>query len=384
MATKAATRQMSGRSCTIAADGSSQNWRSYLRLALGALALTLASASAAQHKVYSTGYEISQTGLWPSLYWIDNDRLLFAGIETADMEAAIVRKDEERRHLKKLYLWDARTKSVKHYADATEVCVADGVVHYRVRVDWEAGKIVERVGPLGSEKEIERPSGSKEELSRTAQIKWVRSQHTCKTHVLSELVPPPAKGHRILVLREGDGYLDVGPLAPKERLDQRGKPVLLFRPGRQSAVELPMKIEQGSGNPHYSPYLGAYVSRPRPKGSDPGHITSWPRGLPFTIYTFKSDGDSREAVIPYGEWGTITQVWPTPLGWIFSGHGAVRAKAGLFLFHTSSARRLDNGQVYEISVSKDGCRVAVGIQNRHLDMGTPINLKIIDLCPGTR
>jgi hypothetical protein len=300
------------------------------------------------------------------------------------MEAAIRAKDTDRARLKKLYVWDSTTKSVKLYADAKDVCVADGLVHYTVRVDSAAGKIIERVGPFGSEKEIEKPLTAKGELARGAQTVWVRSKHTCRIHTLRELVPPPEKGRRIIVLRDGDGYIDAGPLATKDLLDQRSKPIRLFHPERQSPIELPMKIEQGAGNPSYSPYLGAYVSKPRPKGSDPGHITSWPRGVPFTIYTFKSSGDLSESMIPYGEWGTLSQPWPTRAGWIFSGYGVVRARAGLFLFDASSARRLDTGQVYEITVSKDGCRAAVGIQNRHLEMGTPINVKVIDLCSGSR
>lgn len=369
------------RGCTIATDSSRQEHRRYWCSALSVLAITSASSVIAQAKVYETGYETSRSSR-SSLHWIDNDRLLFTGMNTADMNAAIAKKEAKREErLKKLYLWDAKTNSVTLYADAKAVCVADGVVRYTVREDKAAGKVVERVGPLGSEKEIETLV-SDEISSRTAQSVWVYSKHTCKTHLLRELVPPPEKGRRIIVLREGDGYIDAGPLDTKELRDQRIMPVRLFLPDRRSPVELPMKIEQGSGNPSYSTYLGAYVTRPRPKGSDPGHITDWPRGMPFTIYTFKSTGEVSESVLPYGEWATIYQVQPTRAGWIFSGQGVVRAKAGLFLFRNSAARRLDTGQVYEVTVSGDGCRAAVAIQNRNLEMGTPINLKVFDVCKG--
>jgi len=33
-------------------------------------------------------------------------------------------------------------------------------------------------------------------------------------------------------------------------------------------------------------------------------------------------------------------------------------------------------------VTPNGCVAAVAIQNRHLDMGTPTNLRIFDLCKG--
>jgi hypothetical protein len=370
------------RGCIIAVSARIQG-RRILRFALGPLAFSVASVCAGQSRVFDTGYEIAR-GQASSLYWIDNERLLFAGTFTADMEAAIRNKDANRGRLKKLYLWNASTRVATLYADAKDVCVADGAVHYTVRIDESAGKIVERVGPIGSEKDIEKPLAPKGELSRGAQTVWVRSKHTCRIHRLSELIPPPEAGRRIIVLRNGDGYIDAGPLAPKELLDQRNRPIRLFHPNRQSPVELPITIEQGAGNPTYSQYVSAYVSRPRPIGSDPGHITSWPRGLPFTIYTFTSNGLLDKSVIPYGEWGTLAQPLPTRVGWVFSGYGEIRRKAGLFLFDVSSVRRLDTGQVYEIAVSKDGCRVAVGIQNRHLDMGTPINLKVIDLCLGAR
>jgi len=42
--------------------------------------------------------------------------------------------------------------------------------------------------------------------------------------------------------------------------------------------------------------------------------------------------------------------------------------------------KIDTGPVMNIGVAPDGCKVAVAIQNRHLEMGTPINLKVVELC----
>ena len=137
------------------------------RALCGVVGLLLPSASlAADPAIVDTGYEIIHTIVTPSLYWIDNNRLLFAGIKTADMQKAFDAKEENRvARLRKLYLWDNIAKSVRHYADAQSGCFSDGVVHYQVRVDKTAGKAFFKEGLLGSEKEIEKPLPSKEELS---------------------------------------------------------------------------------------------------------------------------------------------------------------------------------------------------------------------------
>ena len=335
--------------------------------------------------VSDTGFEIIPTIVTPSVYWVDDNRLLFAGIKTADMQKAITAKEENRvERLKKLYFWDDATKSVRLYADAQSACFSDGVIHYQVRVDKAAGKVVVKEGPFGSEKEIEKTLPSKDELTWQEENKRVRSNFTCRTHLRNELSPPAPQGRRIIVLREGDGYLDAGPQGTIEligeiRANGPGN-IRLFHPGRSAPIDLPITLEQGLGVPIYSRYLSAYVTLPRPKGSDPGHVTEWPRGLPFTVISFKATGETSEVIIPYDQLVNITWAQPTRMGWIFGG-GNFYKSSGLYVFDGKKVSKIDVGLVREIAVAPDGCRTAVGIENKHLERGySPVNLKVFDFC----
>jgi len=360
-------------------------WQILCRAFLSLIASAIACpAVAAKPVVYDTNYEIIHKVLTPSVYWIDNERLLFEGIKTSDMNVAVANRERDRvKRLKKLYLWDKKSGSVRFYAEGSNLCVSSGVLHYTVRTDKTGGIRIVKRGPLGLEQEGEIALPTKEELSPQGQMARVRGDITCKTYLRAELSPPASQGRRIIVLRDGDGYLDAGPegtieLVREIRATGPGR-IKLFRPGNPTPIELPMTLEQGPGSPIYSEYLGAYVTFPRPKGSDPGHSTDWPHGLPFTVYTFKATGQATDIEIPYDRLVNIAWVQPTRRGWLFGGGNFYRS-LGLYLFDGTALSRLDAGAVNEIAVAPDGCRAAVAIQNKHLDMGTPINLRIFDLC----
>jgi hypothetical protein len=341
-----------------------------------ALAVT-GSGVAAKPTVSDTGYEII-LGSLPSLYWVDNNRLLFAGIRRADMNAAIAAKDAGRvARLKKLYLWDDTAKSVRLYADAQEVCFSSGFVSYRVRTDKAAGKEIVKEGPLGSEKEIERPLPSQEA---------VRSIFTCKVHLRSELMPPAPRFRKVVVFREGDGYLDMGPGGGKNYLEERRafpRNLTLYQSETGKAVSLPMTWDEEivSLQVAYSDYRRAYVLRPQmPRDSALGRVTSWPKGQPLVVYLLWADGRVESISIPYFFTPGLGDPRPTKAGWIFGG-GYFR-EVGLHLFDGKGISKLDTGAEQEIAVSPDGCKAAVGIQNKHLEMGTPINLKVFQFCVG--
>jgi len=334
--------------------------------------------------VFDTGYEIIPRTLSPSVYWIDNDRLLFEGINRSEMDAALANREPQRvGRLKRLYLWDDRTGSIRFYADGAGLCVADGIVHFTVLEDGASGSRIIREGPPGSEKEIRT-----DERGDRGRADTLYSQLACKTYARGDLSPPVPPGRRVVVLREGDGYLRAGPVGIAQRIEELrahgSRHIRLFRPGSSAGIELPFTLEQGPGYPIYSDYLGAYVTLPQPKGSAPGRITSWPRGLPFTVYSFSASGETREIIIPYGEWGAIAWAQPTSAGWIFAGQGAPTPRAGLFMFGSGAVRKLDSGYVYEIAVSPDGCRAAAAIKNRLLEIAAPTNLKVFGLCADDR
>src|SRR4051812_18089967 len=120
--------------------------------------LTLMQACSDSHTDsggYPTGYEVGYRQR-DSVFWVEETRLVFAGMPSAEMRAAVSSnqpKAEER--LKKLYLWDRKTKTATLYADAKFACFSKGNIRYATHIDEAASKRTIREGPLGSEQETE-------------------------------------------------------------------------------------------------------------------------------------------------------------------------------------------------------------------------------------
>jgi hypothetical protein len=351
---------------------------------LGTVAVAFASTGAAQPKIYDTGYEIIHSTLSPSLYWVDNNRLLFAGLRTADMDAAVAKKEDNRvERLKKLYVWDESTKSVKLYADARGVCVANGIVRYTVGVDKAAGKALVREGPFGAEKEMKFPLPSKEELSTQGQMARVRSNFTCKTHLRSEFTPPPSSDRNAVVLHDGRSYLDLGPSIGAGMQLRRAFPRnLVLHQANGKEIQLPMTWEEDFSpfQVAYSDHKGAYILRPRaPRGAAIGLSQPWPKNQPLVSYLVWADGHTESISIPYWPAEYLIDPRPVKTGWIFGG-GKSRETTGLHLFDSKAVAKIDSGFVKEIAVAADGCKAAIAIQLKFREMDTPTNLRIVDLC----
>ncbi len=359
--------------------------------AIGYLAiLALTNPVAASKPVVSdTGYEMVHMILTPSLHWVDSNRLLFAGIKNVEKNAAISAKEIDRvARLKKLYVWDSASQSVRLHADAQSVCFSKGFVSYIVRADKVAKKQIVREGLFGFEKELVRALPSKEEISAQEKLAPVRSNFTCKTHRRAELVPPARRDRNIVVLHEGDGYLELGPNLGSDVAEKRAhaRNLTIFQATTGKATPLPMTWDEDFSPTEvvYSTYRGAYVLRPR----KPGNVRDekrriWSRDFPPTVHLLWSDGRTETISIPYLPSEYVTHPQLAKAGWIFGGGNFYKA-AGLYLFDGQAVQKIDVGLVKEIAVAPDGCRAAVGIQNRHLDMGTPVNIRIFEFCSGGR
>jgi hypothetical protein len=325
--------------------------------------------------VYDTGYEIFDVTVMPSLYWVDNDRLLFSGMKAGR---------GPRPDLRKLYMWDARTKSITLYADAKNACVVDGVIRYTVRVDNDAGKAIVREGAPGSEKEVEETLPSKHQPLDPP----IYSNFTCRTHLRSQLRPPAPRFRHVAVLRQGDGYLDLEPGGGPNLLEDLRAPKknLILYQASGKAIELPLTWDEQFSELQitFSSYRKAYVLRPRaPRGSPLGIHGPWPRGQRLWVYLLKADGQVEATSIPYLPTEYITHPQPVASGWIFGGGNFYKA-AGLYVFDRSTVSKLIDGLVKETAASPNGCKAAVGIQEKHLEMGTPTLMKIFDFCAGGR
>jgi hypothetical protein len=351
------------------------------RISLAACALALVfglSARAASPTVLDTGYEIPRVAPLPSLHWIDNNRLLFAGYKTPDSNAAFAAREQYRdARLRKLYLWDATTRSVRPYADAQSVCVSQGVISYAVKEDKVAGKQVVKEGPFGSEREFERP---------IAPAESVRSNFTCKSHLRQELVPPAPRFRHVVVLHEGDGYLDLKPGGGPNLLEELRAPKrnLKLYQANGKGIELPITWDEQftEFDVAFSDYRNAYVLRPHaPRGSSIGISEPWPQGQPLVMYLLWADGQVKRMAIPYLPTEHLISPHPTRVGFLFGGGKSPRS-TGLYVFDGKTQSKLEAGFVYEIAVTADGCKAAVGINSRPYDMGAPISIRIFTLCMG--
>ena len=356
-------------------------WQILCRAFLSLFAWSLAChAIAAKPVVYDTGYEIFRKIVSPSMYWVDSERLLFEGINTSDMNVAVAKHDRHRvKRLTKLYLWDKKTTSVRMYAEGSALCVANGIVHYTAAVRSANGQKIVREGPLGSEREVELDITIKKKSTDP-----IFGQLACKSLQRGDLVPPPGRYRNVVVLRDGHRYLDLGPNIGADLSLRRAHPrnLVLYAGSGAEATKLPLTWDEDFSpfDVLYSEYLGAYILRPRaPRGAQIGLSQPWPKNEPLIVYSLWPDGRVATTSVPYRPTEFLTNPLPVTTGWIFGGGNFYRA-SGLYLFNGKAVTKLDSGLVKEIAVSPDGCAAAAAIQSKHLDMGTPTNLKIFALC----
>lgn len=315
--------------------------------------------------IHDTGYEVDPLITNGSAYWLDNERLLFFGMRAGH---------GPRPDIRKLYIWDAKTNKTQFYAEALGVCVSDGFVSYRLRVDIKARIETVKEGTFGSEKEITRPLPPKGSL---------HSKLTCKSHLRIDLRPQPHRQHVVVVLKNGHGYLDLGPHigAALDEGDAPIRNVILYRANAE-AVRLPMTWEErfSQFGVTYSAYRKAYVLVPgAPRGAPVGILGPWPKNRPLKVYLLQAEGAIAEISIPYSPSEYLGDPKPVKPGWIYGGGDFYRS-SGLYLFDGKGISKLDRGLVKETAVSADGCKAAVAIQTAHLRTATPTNLKVFDFC----
>ena len=201
-------------------------WNRVHRVGMFAIALavaflyasTLAAANAKATPIAAdTQYAIWNLIVTPSLYWVDNDRLLFAGFRADEIQAAIKSRQivDPVTRLRKLYLWDNSKKSARLYANADRVCFADGLVSYVLRIDKAAKKQVVKEGPFGSEKEVEKPLPPEGA---------VRSNFTCRAHQRDDLVIGVAAAHALAIALAVTGERAAQPVAGRKEVDPGREP----------------------------------------------------------------------------------------------------------------------------------------------------------------
>lgn len=335
-------------------------------------AVPLLSAHAAP-QVLDAGYRLARHG---KLYWIDSDRVLFYG-GTAKQRLGKRNDRAKGPGSGGTYIWNVRSGALEHISEWEITCYHPDYSTWSL-MHAESGQRRFKAGKFGQETEL-----SSEERKLQSAPGQMRDDFTCKTHSRSDLSPPAPRGRRIIVLRDGDGYLDFGHEISFEPTPQF-ESIVFYRHASSEPMQLPLLVKERLSSPVYSEFVDAYIlfpsqDRSRPNTSDP----VWPKERPQPIYQLNRDGQLKTTIVPAGEWHDVHHPTPTKAGLIFSG-GDFYRNLGLWLLEAGKVRRLIAGYVHALKVSPNGCEAAIGIQLKHLEMGTPIHLKVVDLCVGGR
>jgi hypothetical protein len=327
--------------------------------------------------IKEAGYELIDNG--NQVFWLDNDRVLFNG---ADYNELVPRSGDGRLIPKSaLFIWDTRTDRVTRYGDIDgRLCYADGYVRYPLRGRGEL--VTFKIGKLGAEDErdlIFKPGEPRPEVNR----------FTCREFRTEDL--RPTRENHLIPLREGHGFLDLGPAQKlkivQERLEE--EPIHLYPEGGKPSAALPIDKREAS---HlllsYSAFNDVYLMYSAiPKSGRVGVITNWPHGKPQPLYVMRPDGQTTVIDVPYdvSRSGLANDYWLLRPGVFMISDNRYRGVEGGYLIRGGQFVRLMRGSIRAVGVSPDGCKVAVGIQptdERERKRSTAAQLKMVNVCEG--
>lgn len=341
--------------------------------------------------------------------WMDNDRVIFSAF----------RKDVPRSSDPeglRIVIWDTAKDSVTPYAEGKLLCYNEGRIVYQT----EATKFISRgvaiekgkIGEMGKEQSVELGASD---------TNWLFNPYSCNSYgslgySTWDEIHRPNPGMRILRLREDHGYLDLytnnrkwvetitqkgGETGPKliqlrevtgiEYVPENKYLIKYYRPG-QPPIELGIVNGGITGRPVFSKYANAYVldqlipdrrsveaSQPHqfPVGPPAVHLLS-PEGELTTIKypdNLYNDSKRRAQKINVTRSGLViglpTQSFRPMLG-----------DTGMLLVRGDKVIKIMDGQVDDVDVSPDGCKVVF----RHAELNNSAYLctiKMINVCSGT-
>ena len=300
--------------------------------------------------VVDSGFWSTNVALDKNIYWLDEDRVIFAGY--------LPRSDEQRNAemqvlSKGIFIWDTRDGSTVRYADIYGyLCHSAGYISYLARVTDR--HVVFRDGLLGQEKETLSPGA--------AQERALLSPLTCKLPHAAR--PQLARGHEPFALLDGHGYLDLKGRYGSAPVDLE-QPVLLYRPDTTEPVELPVtRVEVDVNRIRYFEFNDSYLLwDAHARGAAPGKLKPWPPGMPRPVYLMTPAGEVTTIEIPYAPWmadGEFDLV-PTRAGLFLVSRnmldrGGIGAAA--YLFNDQTLTAVLPGYIEYMAVSPGGCKVA--------------------------
>lgn len=307
-----------------------------------------------------SSYPVVDSGVWAdwhgyiqSIYWVDNDRVIFQTVKDND-------KTRVSRGPFFLAIWELG-KKVKPYTETANfvgVCVQEGIIFYALAADKKHSKRF--YGRFGEEKPYEFP--------RTKGVFFDESN--CRPIDNQEILAKRQAGRAIKPLLDRHGYLDVGPIHEKPGVKE---PATFYPSSQSKGIELPI-LGRDASIIRYYPFKGAYLI----------HGLNYGGGIKSKkFWWLYPDGKVEEHSIP-----VETNPYPTRKG-IVTTRGAPKlnrdsSAAGLYLWGGKEPVELLAGYAEGVQISPDGCKLAF---SHHFysdatlikDPGR-ITLKLINLC----
>lgn len=319
----------------------------------------------------------------PSVFWIDNDRLIYLGGSEEEYDELIAKR------LFAVRIWNWRTGEAVSFdrAAVESLCYDGNEVRYIVQ---RGDIVVERYGGLSAlqTRALERKEHFGAGLNKRGEA---RHRFYCRTYKTAALGP---EGNCRIPLRDGDGILDAtgracrqaereerdrlkalphsNPKAasPDFRFDQQllDRPAAYFTSAAADPTLLPIasrEVHISGWGIRYSEFAQAYTFRADRSTVLPW-TGSWPEGVPIPFYLLRRGGVIEKSLIPYDE-----RLQGAPADAQLSRRGLVLLStrvqsipepgdAGVYLQRTSGMPiKIFSAISDEIRVSPDGCRVAI-------------------------
>jgi hypothetical protein len=307
----------------------------------------------------------TRIGVQP-IYWLDNDRAMFAGY-AVERHIDADGKESYAAPPIGIYIWNVKLNTSERYADITNAPrlfqYYRGEIAYTVeRPDPHDNFFDVMVGKMGQEKHVTLKKG------------FVFYPELESSRGLSE------GREGIFQLNPEHGYISDIWTIHNGRIDPRYSPrnVRLHRPGLPDPVELPITGEQMAGfRVTYADFLAKYVLVP-------GGAHAQDEGDPhsFPVYLISPDGTVETMTIPLGDWSLRYpgRAFMTREGlfWVSNQTHWNSRDAGGWLLKDGQPVKLFDQLVDGAGVSPDGCTI-VYANNDH-DPKTMEYVQAIELC----
>lgn len=344
-------------------------------------------------------------GLPQKLYWIDNERVLFAGfLGPAPTDPLAYDLMDWSKRKAGLYVWSLNQPASIYYkiggVPGITYCADNGFVRfnggYNLLPDGSSRE-GEMYGLTGQEKfvdteleNIERYPDLKqdhiEQYGHLRNLKGMRSvgrNLQCKYSFKIEM-----QGRNWTALLPAHGYIEL--TSARSRNDEKRKrSFVLYSPKDPKGIELPIPAREVSLQcRRYHSFLGAYLfSRKFSFGCNgPMHPSFKTTRTPYWIVW--PDGGTERNSIPTGYWSEgIDFLTLTRKGLFFTSRKSTGSAA--YLFNDGQVQRLFKGIVLYPETSPDGCKVAFSYADpstseTRRDSLQPFQARVIDLCAGQK